>query len=267
LDPNPLHQLAVLRRHIRSVGVLATIQLRANDAMAWAGVHRPPSIEVKPKNAAHAINMRTRGSSDSEVFGQVFVNKQYELTFLPQPRVILDLGANVGYSSAFFLSKYPEAIVLAVEPDPSNYAICCRNLKPFGRRATVICGAVWPEHTKLVLDRGSGGDGREWATRVRQAKQPHTEGIVVDAYDISSLMELCSFDTVDLMKIDVERSELELFSRNTSWLRRVRNLCVELHGRDCEAAFFRALSAYSYDLSRSGEIMVCRNVQEAMCQQ
>ena len=64
------------------------------------------------------------------------------------------------------------------------------------------------------------------------------------------------------MKIDIERSELELFSRNTdNWLPYIRNLCIELHGPDCEAVFSRALVDYSFDLSCVGELTVCSNLQ------
>jgi hypothetical protein len=45
-----------------------------------------------------------------------------------------------GYASAYFLSKYLTARALAVDPDLRNYAICCKNLEPFGERAKVIQG-------------------------------------------------------------------------------------------------------------------------------
>jgi hypothetical protein len=72
----------------------------------------------------------------------------------------------------------------------------------------------------------------------------------------------CAIVTSELQKIDIEESELQLFSRNTeSWLPRIRNLCIELHGPECEAIVFRALADYSYDLSRTGELTVCSNLR------
>jgi FkbM family methyltransferase len=205
--------------------------------------------------------MRT-GTSDREVLGQIFIQREYEPLELSQPRMILDLGANVGYSSAYFLSKYPTANVLAVEPDPGNYAVCCRNLAPFGQRAKVIQGAAWVERTRLVLERGSYRDGREWTTQVRLAKGEVTPSASIDGYDMRTLIDLCGAAEIDLLKIDIEESELQLFSRNTeSWLPRIRNLCIELHGPECEAIFFRALADYSYDLSRTGELTVCSDLR------
>jgi len=48
-------------------------------------------------------------------------------------------------------------------------------------------------------------------------------------------------------------------SRHT-WLDQVRNIVIELHDNMCAAVFFKALSGYGYDLSRSGDLTVCRNI-------
>jgi FkbM family methyltransferase len=261
MDKNPIYQFSVIRNFVRTLGWRAAIRLRFCDLRARMGVGRSSVLELQIKNAEYPIFMRI-GSSDREVLRQIFIEREYGRVVVSHPRAILDLGANVGYSSAYFLTKYPAASVVAVEPDPSNYAICCRNLEPFGSRAKVVHGAAWPERSKLVLDRGTWGDGCEWATQVRQAKEEAASSASIDGYDVPSLIALSGAAEIDLLKIDIERSELELFSRNTeSWLPRVRNLCIELHGPDCKALFFRALSGYAYNLSRTGELTVCSDLR------
>jgi FkbM family methyltransferase len=206
--------------------------------------------------------MRTGGSSDRKALHQIFIEEEYEPLALVQPAAILDLGANVGYSSAYFLSKYPTARVVAVEPDPQNYALCCRNLSPFRGRATVINGAVWPERTSLVLVRGGFRDGREWATQVRPAAPAEGEVAQVEGYDVATLIGLAGASEIDLLKIDIEGSERALFERDTEkWLPNIRNICVELHDEDSKAVFVRALSRYSYECLLSGELTVCQNLR------
>ncbi len=258
---NPLHQFSVVRNYARSLGWSAALRLRFSDLKARIGVNKSSLLKIKIKNAEHPLFMRV-GSSDREVLGQIFIEKEYESIAASPPKSILDLGANVGYSSAYFLSKYPAASVVAIEPDPGNYAICCRNLEPYGCRALVVRGAVWPERNRLVLDRGAWRDGREWATQVRQSREAMTASDSIEGFDMATLIGLSGSTEIDLLKIDIERSELELFSRNIdSWLPRIKNLCIELHGPDCEDVFFRALSDFTYDLSRTGELTVCSGLR------
>jgi FkbM family methyltransferase len=260
---NPFYQVAELRRYARAIGWPEALRLRYWDFKVRTGISRPAFLEVKLKNAKFPLLMRTR-ASDRDVLWQVFIQGEYEPVKLSNPKVIIDLGANVGYSAAFFLSKYPTATVLAVEPDPDNYAICCRNLAPYGERAKVIQGAVWPERVTLVLDKGTFGDGRDWATRVRTATESaRSHGDPeINGYDVETLIGLCASPEVDLLKIDIETSELELFSRNTErWLPHVKNLCIELHGQECQDVFFRAISSYSYVEHQSNGVTVCQNLQ------
>jgi len=206
--------------------------------------------------------MRTEPSSDGSVFWEIFLKNVYEcVAGLPAPKLILDLGANVGYASAYFLNRYPNARVVAVEPDPETGAACCRNLAPYGARAIVVAGAAWPERMPLVLMRGVFGDGREWATQVRE-RAVGEAGRRVQGWDVASLIGMAGAPRVDLLKVDIERSELDLFGRNAdTWLPRVDNICIELHGSDCRETFFRALDGYQYDLESALHLTVCRNLR------
>ncbi len=258
---NPFDQISLVRTYAKSIGWGAALRIRFSDLRARMGVSKGSLLKLEIKDAQYPLFLRI-GSSDREVLAQIFIEREYEGIAAESPRTILDLGANVGYSSAYFLSKYPDATVLAVEPDAGNYAMCRRNLEPYGSRARVVHGAVWPERRKLEVDRGGWRDGREWTAQVKPAKEESTPSEAVDGYDMPTLIGLSGATEIDLLKIDIERSELELFSRNTeSWLPRIRNLCIELHGADCEAIFSRALADYSCDLSCTGELTVCRNLQ------
>lgn len=192
-------------------------------------------------------------STDLDVFGQVIKDQQYSVVADLAPQVIVDCGANVGYTSAYFLNVFPEAYVIAIEPLPSNAEMCRRNLAPYGDRATVIEAGVWETCGRLAIDKPV---GNEWGIRVRPV-QPGEAGIV-DAIDIPSL----KLPKIDLLKVDIERSEISVFGPNSSaWLPTVSHIVIELHGIDCEQAFYSALSDYEYELQRSGELTVCRHLR------
>src|SRR5947208_4936670 len=73
-----------------------------------------------------------RGTSDIWTFDQIFVDHEYRcIDSLQGVTTIIDAGANVGYSSAYFLSRFPEARIIALEPDPENFNALRRNLTPW----------------------------------------------------------------------------------------------------------------------------------------
>jgi len=205
--------------------------------------------------------LRGNGSSDADVFDQVFIAGEYEVVLGVQPSFILDLGANIGLSSAWFLSRFPEATVLAVEPDLDNYSLCCKNLAMFGGRAQVLLGAAWSKRIQLSLSRGSFRDGREWASQVVEREDSDAR-FQVEGWDIPSLLSLAGTKVIDLLKVDIEKGELELFSKGCeTWIPSVRTICIELHGKDCEEVFWGALRNFEFDVRRSGELTICRNLR------
>jgi FkbM family methyltransferase len=254
-----------LARWKRSVGLFAGIQ--------WAVLHlvvrqlrlfpEPAIWRVHPRQVLHPIEARLRGSSDMDVFDQIFICEDFScLRDLDVPSLVLDLGANVGFSAAYFLSIFPQARIVAVEPDSGNLAVCKANLAPYGSRALLLHGAVWSRTSTLQLVKGTFGDGREWATQVCELDEQEQPSMGVQAWDIDSLIEMSGGDIVDLLKVDIERAELSVFGESAvSWLHKVRNICIELHGKDCEEVFFTALRDFDYELGHSGELTICRNLR------
>lgn len=257
----PRDRISTLIKWWRLVGARSTLHWNLIRVCKVLGIGEPKRWRVRPRHVQHTLTARLRGSSDMRVFWQIFTSDEYScLRNLENVSLVLDLGANVGYSSAYFLSCFPEARVIAVEPDERNVAICRVNLQPYGDRVLLLHGAVWPESTSLSLSKGTVGDGREWA---RQVTQPPVGGVGdVQAWDVGSLIDMSGGMEVDLLKVDIERAELAVFGHSaTTWLHRVRNICIELHGADCEEAFFNALAGFEYELEHSGELTICRNIR------
>jgi FkbM family methyltransferase len=164
--------------------------------------------------------------------------------------LILDLGANVGYTAVDLALRYPSARVVAVEPEPTNAALLRRNVAPL-RRIQAIEGAVWPRPARVhAVDVGKG----KWGHRI--VEDPRGR---VRAYTVAEL--LAGAEGADLVKIDIEGSELELFSDNTDWLAATRALMIELHDRfrgGCREALDGAIerSGVRFEESTLGESVV-----------
>lgn len=196
------------------------------------------------------------GTSDREAFVQVFIHQQYAVALCARnPEYIVDCGANVGYTSVYFLSRFPTAFVTAVEPDPGNYQMLTRNLAPYGHRAKTLHAAVWPSPANLMLERPSPGLGLEWATRVRES--PSVEMADVPAVEVRDLLDAAPQGRIDILKMDIEGAEREIFAHDCSqWLHRIGMLIIELHGSVCEEVFFRAIEGHSFNISTAGELTV-----------
>lgn len=215
-------------------------------------------VTVRPSKLDHAVMFRMGSSSDAEVFRDIYLKNEYAfLDALPEVRTIVDLGANIGLASALFLSKWPDASVLAVEPDGDNYQLLTRNLAPYGQRAQILQAAVWAQSGELELTHAF-GDGREWARAVQERSG---DGECVQAFSMQELLARVPGNHIDLLKIDIEGSEETLFAGDTSWLRHVSNLSIELHSEACEKSFRGGMREYTWQESTCGQYVVCRDLQ------
>ena len=246
---------------LKTTGWRATLTWVGYRTTIALGFPAPKTLKIRPRQVNNAVVVRLAGSSDLQVFEQIFQFDEYAcIRNIPPPSFIVDLGANAGYASAYFLSCFPTATVLAVEPDPTNVELCRANLCSYGNRAMVVHGAVWSKRSRLMVSREN-GDGREWATKVMESEAGKSD-ITVEAWDVPGLLAMADQTHIDLLKVDIERSELEVFgATSSSWLSNVRNICIELHGADCSEVFFRALHDFDYDMARSGELTLCLNLR------
>jgi FkbM family methyltransferase len=245
---------------IGSVGLLFAIEVvnAIFNQLKMPRLH--PTVKLELRDSGSLIYARI-GSSDLDAIRLIFEENEYlPLTRVENVSVIVDLGANAGYSSVYFLDRFPEASAIAVEPDPRNLEICRRNLAPYAGRVTLLEGAVWSRRSHLALVPGKYRDRREWSTQVTDSAESGSTRIV--AYDMPYLIEMAPRNHIDILKIDIERSELEVFgSVPADWLDSVGNIAIELHDRECEEVFYRALEPYAFSALRSGELTVVSDLK------
>jgi FkbM family methyltransferase len=226
-----------LHKYPGKIGLRQTIHLILAQWLSWK------EFQIIVEGIAHPLWIRPR-TSDIDVFDQIFISEMYALPFTVPARLVLDLGANVGYASVYFANRYPDARIVAVEPEPLNFLVLTRNTRPYPN-VIAIEAAIWPKAQQLALD----DSGSAWSFRVTAngtEGMPSVNGITID--DV--LTGWGEGAPVDLLKIDIEGSEKELFSAPCdSWLARTRIIVIELHDRTvpgCELALDRATCSYRF---------------------
>ncbi len=213
--------------------------------------------------ATAPIRLRPQ-TSDLDVYCQIFVEREYAcLDDVLNARLIIDCGANIGCSAAYFLSRFPTCELIAVEPEPANYELLCKNLAPYGKRVRTLCTGVWSHAAQLVVSERIYRDGRAWARQVRECAAGETGSF--EAVDVGTLLEQSQYERISILKIDVEGAEAVIFAENyESWIDRVDNLVIELHDDSvfgkASDVFLRAISGRPFLLTRSGELVVCRRM-------
>ncbi|MFO0938488.1 MAG: FkbM family methyltransferase [Gemmataceae bacterium] len=238
----------------RMLGWPAVAQMRWADlAGEFSRARRMRSLRLP--GYPHPLFYR-EGSSDPHVMEQVFGRREYEcVANETDVRFIVDCGANVGYTTAMLLHRYPLARVAVVEPDSGNLLVCRKNLAPFGDRVSYFQAGIWGSTGPMAMDR----TGSEWAFKARPAQ----EGDIVefDALTIDDILEQSGFPRIDVLKVDIEGAEESAFEQvDQKWLSKTRTLVIELHGDACERVVTTSLQSKTYERSTSGELTVFRNI-------
>lgn len=218
---------------------------------------RASDISLDMKFLGSKLSMRI-DDSDIRVFKQIFVDNEYDSLNLPKVvDTIVDLGANIGLSALFFMKKYPDARIIAVEPDAINFEIMKRNLEDYSSQVTLLNAAIWPSDGEVSLvehDESNEGLGA-WGYRTETL----TEGAEgsVSAISIPTLMKQSSINYIDILKVDIEGAEYELFEKGyESWLDKVGLIIIETHDRfkpNSEAMVRNALKGRFTELPLKGE--------------
>lgn len=210
-------------------------------------------IQIQPKGYQFPFLLRSK-TSDIPTFYQCIYNEEYNFNFSNAPAVIVDLGANIGLTSLYFKRKYPKAKIIAVEPEDSNFEILVRNTNSY-KDIHCIHSGVWNRVTDLVVvDEGMGNYG----FTVKEVPENTPDSF--SATSVQQIIDDFGLHKIDVLKIDIEGSEKELFESNYDWMKKVDHIIIEFHDRmkpGCSKSFFKALLDYDFEISFKGENLLC----------
>ena len=197
-----------------------------------------------------------RGKTDKGVLSHFF-NLGYRIRDSAENpvRVIVDAGANIGVETLRFRHFHPDARIVAIEADSGNFAVLSRNVGSDVKIALINCG-LWSHKCRLHVIAGESAEAFR-AEEVTGDPQPND----VDAVSIPSIMQLFGFDEIDILKMDIEGAEYQVFSSPDveSWIGRVKVLIFECPDADRAGAtqkIFEKIAGLDFACHIHGECLV-----------
>jgi FkbM family methyltransferase len=210
-------------------------------------------VEVRCRQKRLQMEVRRWSHSDRQAIQQCFRDEQYALPEGAHSRylaglyrtivargskpLIVDCGANIGTSAQWFSAIYPEAHLIAIEPDPANFALLRKNTRDLNidlRQAGIgpVDGVGW------VSDAAGDGMG----CRTNESGQ----GTEIQLLSIETVLGSKSAEASVpfLLKVDIEGAEKMLFSAAHDALNRFPAIVMEPHdwmfpGQLTSSEFFR----------------------------
>lgn len=139
------------------------------------------------------------------LFEEIFVSQVYKTRISKSAPVIVDCGSNIGLSVLYFKKLFPNARILAFEPSLETFEILCQNIKLNHIRDVMLYNlAVTDKSGKSLLSKHLNIPGfLGMSLKHSMTEQEHE---LVSCDKLSNYID----QYVDLVKIDVEGSELEI---------------------------------------------------------
>lgn len=213
---------------------------------------------------------------DHSVFWQCLVQQQYALGGAPHAArlmqaygamlasgrtpLILDCGANIGMSVLWFAHAFPQAVIVAVEPEGANFALMQRNTAHLGARVVAVrCAVAARPGTMTLINPEQGSTAFQFA--------PAAAGEVA-CRTVDDLCALLPDSDLFIAKVDIEGGQKHLFAENTAWLCRAHAVLIELEDwllpwQGTSRPFLQAISGLPYEFVTRGETLFCYRDEQA----
>jgi len=201
-------------------------------------------------------------SSDSDVFQQIILEKEYEfvVNLLSQHSIevntIIDAGANTGFTSMYLSAYFPNSRIIALEPNKDTFQRLRQNIELNNlSKIELVPLGLWNKDTYLKANYDF-RDQQAWSFRLEETSDENDK--LFEVISMTTLMKKYQLQGVDLLKIDVEGAEKEIFDANAdlSWLKAVKVIAVEIHDEfECRENI-EGLLRNQFELSFSGELTI-----------
>jgi FkbM family methyltransferase len=222
----------------------------------------PKLVEVSVPGIRHPVNLRLK-TSDIEVYGKVFAEQEYRFETTKPPKVIVDAGANIGLASVFFANAFPEATIIAVEPEETNFTLLKKNVAAYPR-VIPVQAALWCDNALInLVDPGIGVEWGKWGFQTQGTGEKSGNKVChqIQGMTLDKIMRDQGIDFIDVLKVDIEGAEKAVFADASRWIDKVGVVIIELHENwkpGSNRNFYNATNGFQIEWKQGENYFVAR---------
>jgi FkbM family methyltransferase len=187
------------------------------------------------------------------LYEEIFIERIYDLGLeLERPKIV-DCGSNIGMSVLFFKAQYPQAQIVAFEPDPDNFQHLQSTVSLNFSDVTIHNKAVSDTPGRMNLYTSADSQGGITTKSLYRERLEDT-ALVSKTVEVVRLSDYLQ-SPVDLLKIDVEGAETAVIHDLivTGGISHVKNMIIEFH--DIQQEGRPTLSRFLMLLEQQGFIL------------
>ncbi len=171
-----------------------------------------------------------------------------------KPRVIYDLGANIGIASLSLSTLNADARIYGFEPLPANFEICRQNYSSLTKADVFNCAVGFPSGTMSFEFQDSDLRGGRLAMNASLRSSASHQRVEVEVWSVADLIDRKGLEPPDVLKVDVEGAEFDVLRGLGAYAKGVKGLHIETHSlelrENCvswlEANGFKIIQEFRY---------------------
>jgi len=172
------------------------------------------------------------------LFREIFIKRVYAFVCDARAPRIIDAGANIGLATVFFKSLYPDAEIVAFEPEPATFELLKQNVLENSLTSVTLVNAALGERDEPVAFyvRNDVAAGDIGASTRRGLRYVHHSPDQITSTTVRSVRLSSYLDQnrpIDFLKLDIEGSEGAVIGDIASKLVGIEAIAIEYH-RDAD---------------------------------
>jgi len=195
-------------------------------------------------------------SSDMLLIYEILLKSKYKREYhFPEdlkPKIIFDIGGNIGITSIYLAILFPDALIYTFEPLKENFELLYKNTSQF-KNIEIFNIGLGPKNGSFKVYLSDDNENFGGASFYSKGSGNLSESFAeCKVKNVNDIVKELNINSVDLIKIDTEGGEYDILtSLKKEFLKKTSFITGELHGnRDFELLNYLNSLGFSIGLNK-----------------